>query len=62
MKLGIDGLAEQVMSLKEGIDDPGRDIPPAVESNPIIQGTLMFSTVHRQLKPHEWSKFRTTER
>lgn len=29
---GNDGLAGQVMSLKEGIDDPGRDIPPYGEA------------------------------
>lgn len=35
---------------------------PALESNPIVEGTLMFHTIHHQLKPHEWRKFRTTER
>ena len=36
--------------------------PPALESNPIVEGTLMFHTIHHQLKPHEWKKFRATER
>ena len=29
---GNDGLAGQIMSLKEGVDDPGRDIPPYGEA------------------------------
>lgn len=29
---------------------------PALESNPIIEGTIMFHTVTKQLKPHQWTK------
>lgn len=49
---GNDGFSGQVIAFQKGIDDVGRDIPPALKSNPIIEGTLMFHTTLQQYSPY----------
>ena len=46
-----DRLAGQVIAFKKCIDNRRRDIPPALKSNPIIEGTLMFHTTFQQYSP-----------
>ena len=48
-----DRLAGQIIALKKRIDNRRRDVPPALKSNPIIEGNLLFHTTFQQYIPYK---------